>query len=51
VDALRNPVRFTLTAAQVDDILQAEDAISVIGGLNFTKASGLNLLSRPQPAL
>jgi putative transposase len=34
VDALGNPVRFILTAGQVNDILQAEDLIS---GLSFDK--------------
>jgi transposase len=34
VDALGNPVRFILTAGNVNDILQAEDLIS---GLSFAK--------------
>jgi transposase len=34
VDALGNPVRFILTAGNVNDILQAEDLIS---GLSFDK--------------
>ena len=34
VDALGNPVRFILTAGNVNDIVQAED---LIGGLSFDK--------------
>jgi transposase len=37
VDALGNPVRFILTAGQVNDIVQAENLIS---GLSFEKLLG-----------